>query len=116
VTGAIGRLAGDLDHQPFDSLAQFVDRQNRYTTLQARELLGRGGPLPWSEVATMLRRRPRKLWWKFYVKKQGWREGMHGLVFSTLFAWVELLIWAKCGEALGNPAPFPAEARPSGHG
>ena len=99
VQGTIGVVDGDLVHRPFDSLEQFVDRQNRYTTLQALELLQRPDRPDEGMIARQLRRRPRKVWWKLYVKKQGWREGMWGLVFSVLFAWVELMIWAKCWEA-----------------
>ena len=43
-------------------------------------------------------RRPPKLFWKFYVKKQGRRDGTHGLVFSILFAFTHFLLWAKYWE------------------
>ena len=99
VQGSVGTLEGDLLHVPFQSLAQFIDRQNRYTTLQARELLQRPDRPDAAMIARQLRRRPVKLWWKLYVKKQGFRDGLWGLVFSVLFAWVDWLIWAKCWEA-----------------
>ncbi len=108
VRGEIGHLRADLEHEPFRSLEQFITRQNRYTTLQARELLETNGVLPWRTVEPRLRRRALNRWWKFYVKKQGFREGMHGLVFSTLFAWVELLIWAKYCELAYGPSTPPA--------
>jgi hypothetical protein len=42
--------------------------------------------------------RPLKLVWKFFVKKQGYREGWRGLVFSFLFAFTHFLLWAKYWE------------------
>ena len=98
VDGSIGVLEGDLIHRPFESFAQFLSRQNRYTTLQAQELAARAQPPSPKELRHQIYVRPFKLFWKFYVKKQGFREGMHGLLFSLLFAWVHVLTWAKCWE------------------
>ena len=42
--------------------------------------------------------KPRKLFRKLYIKKMGLLEGMHGLVFSVLFAWVHFLKWVKYWE------------------
>ncbi len=100
IQGPVGHLQADLHHEPFQSIAQFISRQNRYTTLQARELFETRGRLPWRSVRRTLWLRPLNRWWKFYVKKQGFREGMHGLIFSTLFAWVEFLVWAKYCELI----------------
>lgn len=97
VDGTTGVLEADLVHRPFQSFEQFIARQNRYTTLQARELLQADG----CSSARFIREvgvRPVKLWWKLYVKKQGFREGVYGLSFSILFAWVHFLKWAKYWE------------------
>ncbi len=96
--GSVGVLEADLCHEPFQSISQFLARQNRYTSLQARELFERQGRLPLARVRRQLWARPLKLFWKAYVKKQGFREGRHGLMFSILFAWVDFLLWAKYWE------------------
>jgi len=100
VQGSIGTLEGDLIHRPFESVTQFLTRQNRYTTLQARELVGLDRARVTKQLRGQLCLKPLKLFWKFYIKKQGFREGRHGLVFSVLFAWVHFLTWAKCWELL----------------
>ncbi len=46
----------------------------------------------------MLRWRSWNRLWKFYVKKQGFRDGYHSLIFSTLYAWLEFLVWVKYWE------------------
>ena len=90
--GAVGRLEADIEHHPCSDLGQFLARHNRYTTLSALEWRRSGAP------PAALSRRLRKTWWKAYVKKQGFREGMHGLVFSFFYAGVDALKWVKCGE------------------
>ena len=106
VSGRIGRLDDETRHFPFQSLVQFIERQNRYSSMGARERLAAGRPDE-RTLMRQLRTRPVKLLWKFYVKKQGFREGTHGVVFSVLYAWVHFLTWAKCWEGLQSPVPQP---------
>lgn len=98
VDGSIGTLKAAVEHYPFDSLEQFVDRQNRYTTLEARELVDLHGTFPPRELRYQIMVKPAKLFWKLYVKKQGFRDGMHGLIFSGLYSFVHFLKWAKVWE------------------
>ena len=97
-------LEGDLIHRPFESLSQFIDRQNRYTSLQGQELFERFGASKLAEAKQQLRWKLFKRFWKLYVKKQGFKDGMHGLIFSVLFAWVDWLVWAKYWELAHAPS------------
>ncbi len=110
--GTIGQLDADVEHHPCESLAGFLDRHNRYTSLGAMELVARTGPLSERELRARLLGKPRKTFWKTYIKKQGFREGLHGLVFSLFFAGVELIKWAKVWEhsLAGAQAPQRAAA------
>lgn len=96
--GTIGVLEAPVLHFPFTSLEQFVIRQNRYTSLEAKEIFDRQGLLTPRFVRYQLTVRPLKLFWKSYVKKQGFREGWYGLVFAGLYTWVNFLKWAKYWE------------------
>lgn len=98
VHGSMGRLEADVEHHPCEDLRGFLDRHNRYTSLTAQELAATLGPMDEHAMRSTLLRKPWKTFWKTYVKKQGFREGMHGLVFSLFFAGVELIKWAKCWE------------------
>jgi len=98
VEGTIGTLNAPIEHYPFDSLEQFLDRQNRYTTLEAQELFDLHGPASEQELRYQIMIRPLKLFWKMYVKKLGCLEGMYGLIFSGLFSFVHFLKWAKYWE------------------
>lgn len=98
VDGETGLLDEDIEHNPFQSFFQLLERQNRYTTIEARELVDTRGKVDEKEIWYNVRTRPRKLFWKFYVKKKGYREGMHGFLFSVFFAWVHFIKWAKYWE------------------
>lgn len=98
VQGTIGSLRVGVDHYPFRTLEEFLDRQNRYTSLQALDRYEKEGPFPMKEIWRQTAVRPVKLFWKIFVKKQGFRNGRVGLIFAALFAFVELMLWAKVWE------------------
>ena len=95
VPGQIGVIEADIEHHPFQTIDEFRARQERYTTLQAQELLEREGRLPLLVIRWRTLRRPFKTFWKSYIKKQGFREGRNGWRFAYLYAWVEWLKWEK---------------------
>lgn len=111
INGSVGRLEAAMLHYPFESLDQFVAKHNRYTTLEAKEQWDERGLLDHRLVRRQLMRRPLKIFWKTYVKKHGYREGWYGLVFASLFAWVEFLRWAKYWELARHyyESPQPAD-------
>ena len=98
VDGSTGVLEAPIEHVPFGSLEQFIDRQNRYTTLEALELLEQRGVVSEKEFRYQIQVKPLKLFWKMYVKKLGFLEGMYGLIFSVLFSFVHFIKWAKYWE------------------
>ena len=95
VDGEQGLLEEGVLHYPFYSISEFVERQNRYTTLQAKEMVKNDNDITEKEIIYNMKRRPLKLFWKMYVKKKGYKEGIHGFIFSLLFAWVHFLKWTK---------------------
>jgi glycosyltransferase involved in cell wall biosynthesis len=98
VNGKTGEIAADVLHFPFDNLVDFVNRQNRYTELQAQDIIDTEKVLNDKVIKYNLSWKPLKLFKKMYLNKKGYKEGMHGLVFSILFAWVHFLKWAKVWE------------------
>jgi glycosyltransferase involved in cell wall biosynthesis len=100
VNGTIGVLNEEIEHYPFDNFSQFIERQNRYTNLEAKEIVDLERYINEKNISYNIRIKPVKLFWKFYVKKKGFKEGMHGFIFSVLFAWVHFLKWVKVWEKL----------------
>lgn len=102
VEGTVGEIAADILHFPFDSITEFVDRQNRYTELQAQDILDTESPLDIKKIKYNLTWKPLKLFKKMYLNKKGYKEGIYGLIFSILFSYVHFLKWVKVWEKLYN--------------
>jgi glycosyltransferase involved in cell wall biosynthesis len=86
-----GSLAGDLLHDSSDDLSAYLDRQNRYTTLAARQAYeqGRGagvGHLLFSPVVRFI---------KFYVLRLGFLDGVPGLLHISIGCMNSYLKYAK---------------------
>lgn len=96
--GKMGAIEADIEHYPFDSISQFIDRHNRYSTLEAGRIFSSSGVSELPRVKVMMLRKSFKIFWKIYVKKKGYKEGLHGLVFAILFAFMNFLIWIKYWE------------------
>jgi ADP-heptose:LPS heptosyltransferase len=98
VDGEVGYLDVDIMHTPFDSISEFIERQNRYTDLQARDIIDTEKNLTVKKIKYNLKTKPLKLFRKIYFNKKGYKEGMHGFVFALLSSWVHFLKWAKVWE------------------
>ena len=72
----VARIKGDLLHDSAESLAGYLDKQNRYTTLAAREALVQGK----RAGAAKLLLSPLLRFLKFYVFHLGFLDGLPGLV------------------------------------
>lgn len=98
LNGRQGVIDAEIEHRPFTSIAQFISRQNRYTGYEARDILNEKGLLSKKIVMHKLRFKPLKVFWKLYIKKQGFREGMLGFIFSALYSFVHVMKWSKYWE------------------
>jgi glycosyltransferase involved in cell wall biosynthesis len=76
----IGDLKGDLLHESSESLALYLDKQNRYTTLQAQTLFqaGRSAHVGQLVLSPLLR------FLKFYLLRMGFLDGLPGLVHIAI--------------------------------
>jgi len=95
VDGDTGRIDAYIEHYPFKSITQFISRQNYYTSVEAKVLLEEKGRIDDREIRRNLKALPFRSFWKSYVKNKGYKEGMYGLIFCVLFAWVHFLKWSK---------------------
>ena len=86
-----GTLQGDLMHDSSDDLTAYLDRQNRYTTLAARQAyeLGRSGGFFHLLLSPVVR------FFKFYVFRLGFLDGMPGLLHISIGCINSYLKYAK---------------------
>jgi glycosyltransferase involved in cell wall biosynthesis len=86
-----GTLAGDLMHDSSDDLAMYLDRQNRYTTLAARQAFEQGK----SAGVLHLLLSPVVRFIKFYVLRLGVLDGLPGLLHISIGCMNSYLKYAK---------------------
>ncbi len=86
-----GTLQGDLLHDSSDDLTAYLERQNRYTTLAARQAyeLGRSAGLFHILMSPVVR------FLKFYVLRLGFLDGMPGLLHISIGCMNSYLKYAK---------------------
>ncbi len=84
VDGRVADLPGDLDHHPYRSLAEHLATIERYSAIGAR----RGS---WLDVLV----RPGWHFFRGYVLRRGFLDGVPGLVVASLGALHTLLKWSR---------------------
>jgi glycosyltransferase involved in cell wall biosynthesis len=89
-----GTLEGDLLHDSCDDLATYLERQNRYTTLAARQAYEVGKHAgPFHLLASPVVR-----FFKFYILRLGFLDGLPGLVHISIGCMNSYLKYAKLME------------------
>jgi glycosyltransferase involved in cell wall biosynthesis len=86
-----GTLEGDLLHESATDLADYLAKQNRYTTLAAQQLLERGK----SAGAAELLLSPLVRFVKLYLFRLGFLDGLPGLVHVAIGCMNSFLKYAK---------------------
>ena len=86
-----GTLRGDLMHDSSDDLATYLERQNRYTTLAARQAFERGR----GANALHLLLSPVVRFFKFYVFRLGFLDGLPGLLHISIGCMNSYMKYAK---------------------
>jgi len=86
-----GTLQGDLMHDSTDDLTGYLERQNRYTTLAARQAFERGV----SAGAAHLLLSPVVRFFKFYVLRLGFLDGVPGLLHISIGCMNSYMKYAK---------------------
>jgi glycosyltransferase involved in cell wall biosynthesis len=87
----VGHLQGDLLHRSADNLHNYLQKQNRYTTLQAQTLYQRNkNPGAWRLLLS-----PWLRFLKFYIFRQGFRDGVPGLIHIGLGCYNSFIKYAK---------------------
>ena len=84
--GDVGTLEQPFIHYNYDTLQQFVAKQRKYTDFDAGILLQKGIR---PKIYTPYTQALRHFWWRF-VTLNGWRDGAHGILLSTLMSYYEL--------------------------
>jgi hypothetical protein len=91
VEGAVRRLAGELQHDPYRSFEDHLRTIDAYTTIMADAMRAEGRRARWLDVVT----RPPARFLVFYVLRGGFLDGWRGLLLAYLAAHYVRLKYAK---------------------
>jgi hypothetical protein len=128
--GKVRKLAHELDHHAYPSIAVWVEKHNRYARWEAEMFerflhepipaaigFGKGFKRRLKKIYLRLPMRPFIRFLYAYVLRLGFLDGTPGLVFCTLLAFYDFLAWANVYEQRvtneneqgepprGNPSP-----------
>jgi glycosyltransferase involved in cell wall biosynthesis len=100
VEGLIGDLQGHLDHHSYPTMLSHELKVGQYSTLSAQERTNAG----YARVSPLnLLFNPLWAFIKIYVLRGGYRDGLHGFLFSAFSAAHVLLKYAKLWERAHAP-------------
>ena len=94
VTGRVGRCRGPLVHRSYRSVAEFIDRANRYSSLAADDLVRSGRRVGVVQLVV----RPLGRFLGMYVARAGFLDGWRGLLLAILYAYYVFIRSAKAWE------------------
>lgn len=84
-------------HHNYSSISQFIERMNRYTTIQAKNLISDGYKFEWGDLIT----KPLGEFLSRFFANSGFEDGLHGLSLSFLQAFSHLVMYLKVWEQQG---------------
>jgi glycosyltransferase involved in cell wall biosynthesis len=87
----VASLPGDLQHDSAESLANYLSKQNRYTTLAAEMALAAGKRASFGRIALS----PLIRFVKFYFIRQGFRDGLPGLIHIAIGCFNSFIKYSK---------------------
>jgi hypothetical protein len=101
--GAPGTLDGDLMHESAETLAAYIEKQNRYSTLAAAAARAAGR----KATAAHLVLSPLVRFCKFYVLRLGFLDGVPGLVHIAIGCFASFMKYAKLRSSDGTELRSP---------
>ena len=78
-------------HYHYQSVDQYIDRMNRYTSVQAESLVKKGYKFDWRDLI----KKPSGEFLSRYFQGEGYKDGLHGLVLAGLQGFSEFVVYLK---------------------
>lgn len=78
-------------HHNYQTLEQYLERMNQYTSIQAEELAKKGYKFIWKDII----KRSTSEFLSRYFAGEGYKDGLHGLALAILQAFSEVFVYLK---------------------
>lgn len=96
VNGKLGYLNGDIYHFTYENIENHIVTMNRFTSVAAREYEKRNKKSGFLSLVI----RPPLVFFKKYILKQGFRDGIPGFIIAVSSAYYVFLKYAKLWELI----------------
>ncbi|MDP1678166.1 MAG: glycosyltransferase family 2 protein [Bacteroidota bacterium] len=94
IEGLIGTLKADINHYTYDSLYQYIEKMNSYSSLDVMNKLASGRTIRWYHFIL----NPLSVFLRMFVSLHGYRDRMYGFLLAYYSALHTLAIYAKSWE------------------
>ncbi|MBI3070130.1 MAG: glycosyltransferase family 2 protein [Candidatus Levybacteria bacterium] len=91
IKGRVGELKNPLVHYPHQTIAEFLQEINFYTSLSAKQLYKNGIKVRWFDIILY----PKAKFIYNYFIKLGFRDGLPGFIFAILMSFHSFLVRGK---------------------
>lgn len=98
VDGPIGRIEGVVLHYPYSSIKEIIAKVNFYTDVVADNFVQNSQMITFKEIKYRLGFKSLKHFWKLYIRKRAFREGMYGFIWCIIKVIVPQIKWLKIWE------------------
>jgi len=92
--GKVRHLSGDLLHESEQGIGEYLEKQNRYTSVQVEILFAKGKSFHWGKAVLS----PLLRFIKFYVLRRGFLDGLPGLVHISIGCFNSFMKYVKLRE------------------
>ena len=107
--GKTDKLEGKMEHYPFESLSHNLKKLDKYTTLSASQMMAKGK----TRILLRLLFSPILGFFKTYILKQGFRDGIPGLILSGIHSFYIFTKYAKYWELKNRKETMDGTSRES---
>lgn len=97
VGGKAGYLKSPLIHYNYQSISEYLEKLEHYTTLAAESAIEGGYKFKFQDLL----RKPAEEFFRRFFAEEGFRDEVHGLALSLLQAFSELVLYLKVWEKQG---------------
>ncbi len=94
--GEAGKLESPIIHYNYENISHFLKKTLLYAENEADQLIEKGYNFSWQDCV----RFPTKEFMSRFFAREGYKDGLHGLVLSLLMAFYHLLVFVNIWEKL----------------
>ncbi len=98
VNGTTGYLKSPLEHHTYRTISDYIKKMESYSTLSAKEILIKNPHPSSTSLLLKMAASPVFTFVKMFFIKQGFRDGVHGLILAMLYSLYTFLKYAKAWE------------------